>query len=64
MSREKEGFRDNLERLDAFFPGKEMLTVKDVARFEGCCRQTASRRYRYNAHKLISKADYARQICV
>lgn len=25
--REKEGFRDNLERIDAAFPGREMLNV-------------------------------------
>jgi len=35
MPREKELFRDNLERLDAAFPNKEMLTQKEVSKFTG-----------------------------
>ena len=36
--REKEGFRDNLERIDAAFPGREMLNVSEVSRFTGLDR--------------------------
>jgi hypothetical protein len=35
MPREKEGFRDQMERLDARFPDKELLTRADVIVFTG-----------------------------
>ena len=35
MPREKECFRDNLERIDRAFPGKEMLSVSDAMSFLG-----------------------------
>lgn len=31
MAREKEAYRDNLERILEAFPGKEILTQKDIA---------------------------------
>ena len=31
MAREKEDFRDNLCRIDEHFPGRELLTTKEVA---------------------------------
>ena len=64
MSKEKVGFRDNLERIDAFFPDKELLSATDIARYEGCHRTTAAKKYRFNASKRITKADYARQVSV
>ena len=33
--KETANFRDALERLDAAFPGKELLTAKEVATFTG-----------------------------
>ena len=64
MSREKEGFRDNLERIDAAFPDKELLTVTDIAKFEGSDRGTVRKRYRFNQFHRITKADWARQVSV
>ena len=40
MSREKELFRDNLERLDKAFPGKELLTQTEAAAYCGVNRIT------------------------
>jgi len=33
MAREKEAYRDNLERIIAAFPGREILTQKDIAKW-------------------------------
>ena len=35
MPREKELFRDNLARLDAAYPGKEVLTKQEVREYFG-----------------------------
>lgn len=35
MPREKEAYRDNLERLMERFPGKEVLSFKEVSQFTG-----------------------------
>lgn len=64
MAREKEGFRENLMRIDQAFPDKELLTITDIARFEGSDRGTVRKRYRFNAFKMITKADWARQVSV
>lgn len=41
MAREKEGYRDNLARLDAKYPDKELLNVSEVSRYLGVHRETA-----------------------
>ena len=63
IPREREGFRDNLARLQEAFPDKELLTVSDVARYVGADRSTVRRWYKFNAttHR-ISKVDLARAI--
>ena len=33
MAREKEAYRDNLERILEAFPGKEIITQKELARW-------------------------------
>ena len=38
MPREKELFWDNLQRLDARFPQKEVLNIKEVMEFTGLSR--------------------------
>lgn len=43
MAREKEGFRDNLERLDAKYPDKELLSLSEAARYLGIHRETATK---------------------
>lgn len=64
MGREKAGFRDNLELLNAMYPDQGMLGKTEVARFLGVTVKTVGRRgIRFNALTgRISKADLARQI--
>lgn len=63
MSREPEGYRLNLEQLNAAFPEAGMLTKKQVAEFIGVCERTVARNIRFNpATGRISKSDLARQI--
>ena len=64
MSREKDGFRANLERIDKAYPKKELLTVTEIAKFEGCDRGAVKKRYKWNAHGMITKSDWARQVSV
>ena len=62
VAREKEAYRDLLERLDAAFPKRELLSASDIAKFEGSARETVARRYKFNQHKRLLKVDYARQV--
>lgn len=64
MSREKEGFRVNLERIDKAFPDRELLSPSDIGKFEGTSPHTVRRRYSFNRFGKITKADYARQVSV
>jgi hypothetical protein len=59
MSREKEAYRNNLERLCEAFPNKEMLTQKDVAKFTGLDYRTVKRIFPFR-ESFISKATLAR----
>lgn len=45
MAREKECYRDYLERLDEKFPSKEILTQKDCVEFLGIDKKTVKSRY-------------------
>ncbi len=45
MPREKELYRDYLERLDEKFPNKDNLTQKDCADFLGLDKRTVKSRY-------------------
>lgn len=45
MSREKPTFRSELERLDAAFPDKEYLTVKELADYLGLSKQSIYRNW-------------------
>lgn len=64
MARETEFYRDNLARIDERIPGKEMLTVADVARVLGLSREGAELLVAGHlaAKKWISKASLARLI--
>ena len=63
MSREKPGYRDNLELLNLRFPDAEMLTAAQVAQFTGLSAQTVRKKFELNRlTRRISKADLARQI--
>ncbi len=45
MAREKECYRDYLERLDEKFPNKEILPQKECAEFLGIDPRTAKKKY-------------------
>lgn len=62
MAREREGFRENLERLDKLAPGKEMLCVSDIQRVLGIHRSSVERLVRghKNVCGLVSKVTLAR----
>ena len=63
MSREPEGYRLNLEQLNAAFPEVGMLSLKQAADWIGCDVRTVKRNIRFNpATGRISKSDLARQI--
>lgn len=59
MSREKEGYRDNLVRLDEHFPNKELLETKELADFLGVCARTVKKHFPIK-NGYISKAEAAR----
>lgn len=63
MSREKEDYRNHLERLDKKFPDRELLTRIDVAKYTGLCRQTVAKRYTFDkrTHR-ISKIALAQAL--
>lgn len=63
MSREKQGYRENLARVDEAFPGREMLTATEIARWFGCSPDKVRRDFKFSATlRRISKADLARQM--
>ena len=61
MSREKELFRDNLERLDKAFPNKETLNISEVAQYCGMARNTAANRFNFTKSR-ISKVKLASEL--
>lgn len=40
MPREKEGYRDQLERLSERFPGRETIYITEACEVVGLCRDT------------------------
>ena len=61
MAREKENFRDNLERLDRAFPETEILTVKQVCAYTGFrSPNTVKKHYPFQKGGYISKVALAR----
>lgn len=70
MSREKQGYRETLEDLNAVFPNQGMLGRQDIAKFAGVHPTTVDRWVKAGKINLrtptgrISKADFARQICI
>lgn len=58
MPREKELFRDNLERLDKAFPNQELLNKSQVAQYCKIERHTAVKMFNFQG-SYISKAKLA-----
>lgn len=61
MAREKEAYRDNLERINEAYPDRELLSVTDVSKFVGRCRDWCKRNYPFKSN-FISKATLAREL--
>ena len=61
MALEKPAYRDNLERIKARYPDKEMLKVKDVQRFCGLNRATVEKLFDFK-DGYISVAKLAREM--
>lgn len=62
MPREKELFRVNLERLDAAFPGRELIAKSEVAGWLGISKSTLLRRYALPPGQLVTKTAVARAL--
>ena len=62
MPREKESYRDNLERIKAAYPTKEMLKRKEVADFLGINIRTSNKMFTFNKMGCISVAVLAREM--
>lgn len=62
MPREKADFRDNLERLNALFPDKEVLTTQDCMRVLGCKSPKTARKHLPLAKGRITKVALARAL--
>lgn len=60
MPREREAYRDNLERILASFPGRETLTVQEVARYLRKDPRTVKRIFPFKPGLGISVATMAR----
>lgn len=62
MAREREGYRDQLERICTAFPEREMLTLKEVAHFCDVCPRTAKSWFSFNKSNMISIVTLAREM--
>ena len=66
MAREKEGYRDCLERLDKKYPDKEVLKYADLMALFSLSRATIIRSWRPYYNKAvcgIPKTTVARVMC-
>ena len=61
MPREKEDFRDNLERIDKAFPGREYLSRRDVADFTGLNYYSIGKYFTLKSG-MISKVRLAKEM--
>ena len=60
--REKPEYRDNMEALLAFSGGKMLLSATEVAKYCGCDRRTAVKRYAISKDG-ITVPTLARRMC-
>lgn len=63
MPREKEDYRNNLERLNELYPDHEMLTLPEVQKVMGYRSHTTIRKLVPFTHQRVSKATLARIMC-
>lgn len=62
MPREKDSYRDNLERIKDAYPDKEMLSLKETADFIGLNYRTVKKMFSFNRFNKISVAMLAREM--
>ena len=55
MPREKECFRDVLERLSERYPGKEAIPLKEASELVGTCERTLKEDSKFPARKIGGK---------
>lgn len=65
MAREKDGYRDNLELLNARFPDHDMLSMEEVMQVTGYTDRRTIVKYlgKYIVHNRLSKVYLARYMC-
>ena len=65
MSREKDGYRENMEILNTRFPDHDMLNIEEIMQVTGIRSMTTVRKYfgKMMANKRLSKAALARYMC-
>lgn len=54
MAREKELFRENLDRLEKRFPDKEVLKYEDIANYLGRSKRFVSEHFKQHYNKKIA----------
>lgn len=65
MPRERDTYRDNLERIKERYPTKEVMNVEETARFLGLERRTVKKHFAEEFSRgkgLISVATLARRL--
>ena len=64
--REPKLYREEYANINAAFPERSYLTIKDVAAYIGCCPNTAKKRYpfitRQTGYAGCTKAQLARAL--
>ena len=64
MSREKDGYRDNIEQLNRLYPSHEALSLTEVAQVLNCSTKTVQRNMGHlMVNKKIMKTALARYMC-
>lgn len=65
MSREKEGYRENIAQLNRLFPEREMLTLQETMQILGYGSKNTVKKYLgvKMVNGKISKAMLARYMC-
>lgn len=65
MAREKEGYRENLEILNARYPDHDMLTIEEIMQVTGYTSINTIRKYFGKAlvNRRLSKVYLARYMC-
>lgn len=65
MAREKDGYRENLELLNARYPEQDMLTMEETMRVLGYADRRTLKKHlgQHIVNKRISKVFVARHMC-